>query len=120
MAGDLSKFGASAGSAVPVVLIGPTLVPAGDKAVISDFGATAAAATANSVFELQKSNDGFALNIVPLGRIEMPVPGTVLKTWDSPPKVPGGSQFRVVAVQGTPGPMSAEVMGQTDNADIVD
>ncbi|MGH7260553.1 MAG: hypothetical protein ACREI9_07700 [Nitrospiraceae bacterium] len=120
MAGDLQKFGSNAGSLVPVNIIAATPVPAGDKAVIGDFGATAGPGSANSVFELQKSNDGFVLNIVPMGRIELPTPGTVLKTWDSPVKVPGGSQFRVVASQGVAGPMSAECMGQTDNADIVD
>ncbi|MGE5664700.1 MAG: hypothetical protein ACM31I_10255 [Deltaproteobacteria bacterium] len=118
--GDLQKFGAHAGSLVPVVLIGPTLVPVGDGAVIADFGATAGPASTDSVFELQKSNDGFVLNIVPMARIEMPSPGTVLKTWDSPPKVDGGSQFRVIASQGAAGPMSAELMGQTKNADITD
>jgi hypothetical protein len=118
--GDLQKFGAHAGSLVPVVLIGPVSVQTDNDAVIADFGATAGPSSANSVFELQKSNDGFALNIVPMGRIEMPTPGTVLKTWDSPPKVPGGSQFRVVAVQTAAGPMSAELMGQTKNEDIID
>lgn len=120
MAGDLQKFGSHAGSAVQVVVIGPTLVPSGTIAVISDFGSTMGGAGAEGVFELQKSNDNFALNIVPLARIEMPAKGTVLKTWDSPPKVEGGKRFRVVAVQGTPGPMSAELMGQTDGADIID
>jgi len=120
VAGDLQKFGAHPGSLVPVVLIGPVLVPVGDGAVIADFGSTAGPATLNSIFELQKSNDGFALNIVPMARIEMPTPGTVLKTWDSPVQVPGGSQFRVVASQSAMGPMSAELMGQTKNADIVD
>ena len=120
MAGDLQKFGAHPGSAVPVVIIGPTPVPAGEEAVIADFGGTAASGTANTVLELQKSFDGFVFNVVPLSRLEMPTPGTFLKTWDSPPKVPGGSQFRVIAVQGTPGPMSAELMGQTSQSDIVD
>ena len=120
IAGDLQKFGASVGSLVPVVLIGPVPVGADNDARITDFGATAGPASVDSVFELQKSNDGFALNIVPMGRIEMPTPGTVLKTWDSPPLVEGGSQFRVIASQGTAGPMSAELMGQTKNDDIVD
>jgi hypothetical protein len=120
IAGDLQKFGASVGSLVPVVLIGPVLVGVDNDAVIADFGATAALTSLNSVFELQKSNDNFALNIVPMGRIEMPSTGTVLKTWDSPPKVEGGSRFRVVASQGTAGSMSAELMGQTKNDSIVD
>lgn len=120
VAGDLQKFGAHPGSGVPVVLIGPTLVAADNDARITDFGTTAGPATVNSIFELQKSNDNFALNIVPIARVEMPVPGTVLKTWDSPPLIPGGEWFRVVASQGTPGPMSAELMGQTKNADIID
>jgi len=120
IAGDLQKFGASPGSLVPVVLVGPTLVGVGNDARITDFGSTAGPASLNSVFELQKSNDGFVLNIVPLGRIEMPTPGTVLKTWDSPPLVEPGSQFRVLASQGAAGPMSAELMGQTKNDDIVD
>lgn len=120
VAGDLQKFGAHPGSLVPVVLIGPTLVPVGDGAVIADFGATGGPASANTLLELQKSNDNFALNIVPMARIEMPTPGTVLKTWDSPPKVEGGSRFRVIASQSAAGPMSAELMGQTLNADIVD
>jgi len=120
IAGDLQKFGAHVGSLVPVVLIGPVLVAVDNDAVIADFGSTAGTTSLNSVFELQKSNDNFGLNIVPMGRIEMPAPGTVLKTWDSPPKVEGGSSFRVVASQGTAGPMSAELMGQTKNASIVD
>jgi len=120
VAGDLQKFGAHPGSGVPVVLIGPTLVAADNFARITDFGSTAGPGTVNSVFELQKSNDNFALNIVPMSRIEMPVPGTVLKTLDSPPLVPGGSWFRVIASQGTPGPMSAELMGQTKDEDIID
>jgi hypothetical protein len=120
IAGDLQKFGASPGSLVPVVLVGPVLVGVDNEAVIADFGSTAGPASLNSVFELQKSNDNFALNIVPMGRIEMPSPGTVLKTWDSPAKVEGGSRFRVVASQGAAGPMSAELMGQTKNDSIVD
>jgi hypothetical protein len=103
-----------------VVLIGPVLVGVDNNAVIADFGSTAGPGSLDSVFELQKSNDGFVLNIVPMARIEMPVPGTVLKTWDSPPKVEGGSEFRVVASQGTAGSMSAELMGQTKNDPIVD
>jgi hypothetical protein len=120
VAGDLQKFGAHVGSVVPVVLIGPVLVPLNDGAVIADFGATMGPLALNGVFELQKSNDNFVGNIVPMSRIEMPTPGTVLKTWDSPVKVEAGSRFRVVASQSAAGPMSTELMGQTENADIID
>lgn len=120
VAGDLQKFGSHAGSAVPVVLIGPVLVAADNNARITDFGATGGPGAANGVYELQKSNDGFALDVRPISRIEMPVAGTSLKTWDSPPLIEGGESFRVIASQTTPGPMSAELMGQTKNANIVD
>lgn len=118
--GDLQKFGSHPGSLVPVVIVGPTAVPAGEDARLSDFGATAGPGSANTVLEFQKSSDGFVGNIVPLSRIELPTPGTVLKTFDSPPKIEGGKSFRVIASQSAPGPFSSEVMGQTTSTDIID
>ncbi len=118
--GDLQKFGSHAGSMVQVVLIAATPVPAGDEVRVTDFGATAGPASTGTVVELQKSNDNFAVNIVPLARIELPNPATALKTYEQPIKIPGGSSFRVIASQTAAGPMSAELTGETDGADITD
>lgn len=116
--GAINKFGTSAtGSVAAINLIGPSpAIGAGQFGQITDWGATAVAASANTAALLQRSSDGFVANIVTLDRIEIPTSGTVLKTFASPFKLLAGEQFRVQATQGTIGAESATVSGTTENA----
>ena len=120
MAGVLQKFGANAGSTSQIVLIGPVQLAANNQADITDFGGTGAPGSAGTVVEFQKSNDNFSSNIVPLSRIELPSPGTMLKSFDTPIRVQGGQSIRVIGSQGTAGAFSAELGGQTKDADVLD
>lgn len=120
MSGILQKFGENPGALVDTDLIASIQVPAGDELTITDFGTSASDASADSVINLQVSNDNFAASIVTISRIEMPTGGTVLKTFETPIKVKAGNYFRLRFSQGTAGTISGELYGETKNADISD
>lgn len=118
--GILHKFASNPGALVPTVLIAATQVASNNEAFITDFGATANSASSNSVFQLQKSTDGFVLNVEELDRIEMPTGGTVLKTFGRPIEIRPTESFRVIFTQGVAGTVSATLNGDTSNGNIED
>jgi hypothetical protein len=113
--GVICKHGTNAGSLVPVVVIGPIGVPAGQRHLISDFHGTSASPGANTTLVLQKSNDNFALNIVEVERLELPNPGTFEDSPVGDTLILGGAQvqWRVTAVQSAAGALSATIRGET-------
>ena len=116
--GMLNKFGSNAGALVETTIVNAVQVPAGQIADITDWGATARAGTADSIFMLQKSNNGIAYTEV--DRIELPTGGTVLKTLDTPIKVNGGQWVRGRFSQSVAGTVSMTWVGETNGQDIVD
>ncbi len=120
MAGVFQRFGSNPGGAGPLVLVVASTVPTGNSVTITDWGATLGVGGADTLLQLQLSTDNFAGSIVEVSRIEMPVAGTISKTLGAPIRVQAGQSVRVLASQGTPGEMSAEVLGQTSAGDIAD
>lgn len=118
MPGILDKFGSHPGSVVPVVVIAPVVVPAGQTHEITEFETTMAGAGTNMIVSVQTSNDGFVLNIVERARTEMPSGGTFLKTYDSSIAVTSGLSWRVVMSQGVASLMSVRCAGQTKSQDF--
>lgn len=115
--GSLNKHGISpAGSGVEVPIIAPTQVPAGITAFITEFGASQETPGAQGVFKLQKSTDNFASNIVEVERMLAVGVEKIHLTLDSGFKIDALSWFRVLFVQGTPGPATATLSGETYSA----
>jgi hypothetical protein len=116
MSNILNEFGRStAGALVETVIVGPTTIGVTFRGLVSDFGATMANPGANGTIRLQISNDGFVVNIWTIGQIEMDVPGTILKTYDSILELPSTLQFRITFVQTTASELTVEMTGQTQN-----
>lgn len=113
MAGILDLFGSNGGSAVPVVVIAPVLVPPDQVHEITEFDSTMDMTGTGMVVSIQTSNDGFVLNIVERARVEMPTGGSFLKTYDSAVVIAEGLSWRVIMVQAIPGLMSVRCAGQT-------
>lgn len=113
--GVICKHGVSAGSLVPVTVLGPIPVPAGQFHLLSDLYGTSAMPSANTTLVLQKSNDNFGVNVVELDRIELPNPGSFQDSPVGDTKIVGGSQvqWRMVGVQSVAGAFSATVRGQS-------
>lgn len=112
--GIVNKFASSVGGAGPTVVVGPVAATVDTGTIlITDFGGTARGAAVDTTLVLQGSTDGFAGSIVDLDQIEIPTVGTLIKTLEGPFIIQSGRQFRVIATQGTPGPFSTTVLGET-------
>ena len=112
--GIVNKFVSSAGGAGPTVVIAPVAAtPDTNDIHLTDFGGTCRGAAATTTLSLQGSTDGFVLSIIGLDQIEIPTVGTIIKTFARPILIRPGQSFRVVAAQGTPGPFSVTVLGET-------
>jgi mRNA-degrading endonuclease toxin of MazEF toxin-antitoxin module len=112
--GVVNKFASSVGGAGPTVVLGPvTATPTTGTILITDFGGTARGLAAETTLILQGSTDGFVGSSVNLDQIEIPTVGTLIKTLEGPFIIRPGRSFRVVATQGTAGPFSTTVLGET-------
>lgn len=124
----LQQFGSNAGgSTSPVVLIGPTQIPAlqagfsnGNIPFLKTFGASAAEGAAGSYFQLQVSNS----NLGPwteIERIEIPNAGVVNISYPGSgiPICAAGQWFQVTATQSTAARMSSSMFGTATTSDIV-
>lgn len=113
--GVVNKFTSSAGGAGPTVVVGPVAATIDTGTIlITDFGGTARGVAVDTTLVLQGSNDSFVGNIVNLDQIEIPTVGTLIKTFEGPLIIQPGREFRVIATQGTPGPFSVTVLGETN------
>lgn len=119
MPGNINKAGSNPGSAVPVVIVGPVgPILNAQQGEITDWNMESEASSLDTVFILQMSNDGFAANIVEKCRVSMPEADSWTRTFGAKTGngrliIPQGYEFRVIAAQGTPGPMSSSIIGQT-------
>jgi hypothetical protein len=123
MAGVFQRFGASAGSGSVATLIPiDTIAPSNtnQQIRITDFGVAVGSPAAESVIFLELSDDGFSGSIVEVSRIEVPTTGTIYKTFGRPIRVTAGQSLRARFSQGTPGPISGELFGDTATADVAD
>lgn len=109
-----NEFGRdTVGAIIETVIVGPTLVPSTVRALITEVGGTVANPGANGTIRLQISNDDFVVNIWTIDQLEMPLAGTLLKTFDSVLELPTGLKFRVTYIQTGASPISVTVTGQT-------
>lgn len=115
--GVINKAATHPGAVVPTVLIGTFAVPAGQRGFITEFTAEMRTGGTDGAFILQMSNDGFFIDIVEKDRIEMPVAGDFLKTYDSGLLIPEGYAMRVVFSQGVAGVVGAMISGATERLD---
>jgi len=120
MAGIFHKFGSNPGALVSTVIIASTQAVDGNAFSITDFSATANAVSSNSIYQLQKSTDNFALNIEELDRIEMPTGGTFMKSYLKPIRIVTGEYVRAVFSQGVAGTASVTLNGDTQTFNVED
>lgn len=119
MPGNVNKAGSHSGSVPQIVLVaafGP--VPAGQQMEITDWNVESEDPAADTRFVLQMSNDNFVANIVEKCRISMPSSDSWTRTFGAHSGngrliIPANYRGRVIALQGTAGPMSSSVIGQT-------
>jgi len=111
--GLYQRFGSSAGSLVPVVIIPSDTAPAGTNIRVTDFGVASGVGSADSIVMLELSTDGFVGSVVEVSRVEIPTSGTVYKTFGRPILVKPGNSVRARFSQGTAGTISVELFGET-------
>src|SRR3990172_4746088 len=112
--GLYQRFGSSAGSVVPAVVIpADTIPPEAVLVRITDFGCCSALASASSVVMIELSNDNFVGSIVEVSRIEIPSSGAVFKTFGRPILLMPGQSVRGRFSEGTAGTIAAELFGET-------
>jgi len=115
--GIFNEHGVStAGGAGPIVIIGPTTVPASVDALVTEFGATLETPGSNARVILQMSDDGFVANIWDLDEINMPTPGKSLSTYDSSIQITRGLSFRVIFTQTMAGRITVTLTGATQRS----
>lgn len=116
--GSLNKHGINeAGSAVEIDIIPPTLVPVGSKAFITEFGCSQQPGAAHGVVKLERSSDNFNSDIRELERQVVVGEEKLHLTYLTGLPVPSGQEFRVRFVQGTPGPITVTLAGNTQGND---
>jgi hypothetical protein len=115
--GVLNKAASHPGAVVPTVIIGTFALPVNQQAFVSEFAAEMGPGGTNGLFILQMSNDAFVGNIVEKDRIEMPSPGSFLKTYDSGLLIPTGYAMRVLFSQSVAGPVGSVISGSVERKD---